>query len=440
MAQIMSNIFSFDEQNEKANTKDLIEINKLDIKLDSISEYQNVNNKLLEEARTLLHNCKGYEGITFEEVQLNKTNFQDSHYDLMNNRYLIVIYDNLKKEYKYLTSSGKVYITSDINLIGIIHNVPKPVKVTCTYVPLHGDEKIFSLSLFTRVLYNMYIEDPAALIKNYLKPTITMNEESEYSILYYMFNIYSKLEHLINIHKYFKYMHLEQYVYNVSKKALLSQELNTEVLSLAKSNYIKELSILLKETSIDISAVKSKNVLLNYVYEHSELDLYPTLNRRVLKLLDYTNMDNIIKDIECVALIDYIQEYKTYPIINTVSKYGDVADGVPIPFNLSEKKILIRGNYQDLFFKILADITYHKEYIEIASKGPLVYELIKDTVSDMQELFACYCEYYIQAISIGCKTDADILNYFKKNLYTLLSSEDLESIKDIYNNYLRELL
>ena len=144
MAQIMSNIFSFDEQNEKANTKDLIEINKLDIKLDSISEYQNVNNKLLEEARALLHNCKGYEGISFEEVQLNKTNFQDNHYDLMNNRYLIVMYDNLKKEYKYLTSSGKVYITSDINLIGIIHNVPKPVKITCTYVPLHGDEKIFS--------------------------------------------------------------------------------------------------------------------------------------------------------------------------------------------------------------------------------------------------------------------------------------------------------
>ena len=66
-------------------------------------------------------------------------------------------------------------------------------------------------------------------------------------------------------------------------------------------------------------------------------------------------------------------------------------------------------------------------------------ELLKNEFSDEIELkFRSFLlENYIIALNLGYESDTDILQYFEKELKTIVSADDYNTIKDLYNNKLQ---
>lgn len=436
MANISSNLFDLYSDNIKPSTpkNDNLNFKKVGkIEMPTCNEQK--GNILLTEAQKLLHSCGGYDqNIQFQEIQLDRKNFAENHFDLMNSKNLIVMYSD--NTYKYLTNTGKVFIVKDKHLINTIQKVPIPHKISIDYIPTVDNENIISLQLITRVLFNLYIDNPIDLISLYLKSTVPVNKANEYSIAYHLFSIYGKIDYLLTSRHYWKYIFMEQNIYNIQNACLSFKPIsNPDSLSAIKQKYIDKVTPILQKLNIDIQTTCSKDTLLSYIYDN--LDIYPTINTTILHLLGNTEEEQLIKNINILNYLNMVSVSNSFPPIKTVSSIGDIGRGTIIPINLSDR-VLLRGSFSDMFFKIFTHVTYNRT-LQCPNDETLIYSLIKDKVDNSKKLYAYYIEYYIRALSLGYTKTEDILDYFKTHLYTILSEEDLLSITDIYNNKLSDI-
>lgn len=434
MANVESNLFNmhldFNSIDDIKN-KDFINVSN---KIIEPKPYKNLGKDFLNDVSKILHSCKEYKGVNFEEININYSNFQEYHYEIMNNRYLVVIYDKENNIFKYIAHSGKVFITSDIKVITIINNVPLPYKISINYVPLLDADKTKSLSLLSMVLFNITTQDSLSLITEYLKPTATIYSENEYYINYYLFTIYPRIEKEINNHNYWKYIHLEQEIYNISRKEKPLDFINYEYLNFEKELSFAELKKLSKETKIDLNSIYDNHKLLENIYENTEY--YLTINKSLINLLGSDDLSKFVDNVNIVKFINYIDKHTSLPktiISNSIGNISSSSD-LDISFNFSSKT-LIRGSYKDLYFKILAFIIHDKNFKNIVSSDKsLISELLKDKVKEPKvlEIKTYFIENYIKAKSLGAKTDDEVLIYFQNTLNTLLSEEDYNDTKDSY--------
>lgn len=433
-ASIVSNLFDMNTDFNMINdvkTKDFTNISEKTIEP---KPYKSISKEFLKDVSSILHKCNGYEGVNFKEININYDNFQDYHYEIMNNRHLVVIYDKDSKLFKYLTHSGKVFITSDTRVINIINNVPIPYKISINYIPLLESEKTKSLSLLSMVIFNINNEDPLTLIKEYLKPSVSIYDENEYYINYYLFTIYPRIENIINKHNYWKYIHLEQEVYHISRKKPSYDFINYDYIKFVKENALSELKSLSEEIKININSIYDDNNLLEDIYENTEY--YLTINKNLSDLLECASFSKFIDNVNKIRFIEYLEENKSLPKENISNSFGNISSSanIDISFNFTNKT-LIRGHYKDLFFKVFAFLTHNKEYRNIVSSDKsLVGELIKANVKDNKELNirTFFIENYIKAKSLGYKTDDEILLYFENVLKTVVYEEDFKNTKTNY--------
>lgn len=433
-ANIVSNLFNVSNDlsiSEDIKKQDFINIPQKSIE---IKEYKSLSKEFLQDALSLLHTCNGYKGVDFEEIYINYSNFQDYHYEIMKNRHLVVIYDNDNKTFKYLTHSGKVFITSDIKVISIINNVPIPYKISFNYVPLLEAEKTKCLSLLTMVLFNIQTEDPLTLIKEYLKPSVSINDTNEYYINYYLYTIYPKIENLINKHNYWKYIHLEQEVYHISRKKNNNDLINYDYIKFVKEETLSKLKAISKEMKINLNSIYDDIKLLEEIYENT--DYYLTLNQSLSNLLEMPNLSKLIDTINKMRFIKHLEENKALPIEIISNEFGSISSSrkIDITFNFTNKT-LIRGHYKDLFYKIFAFLIHNKEYRNIISSDKsLIHELLNKTIKDKKELNinSFLLEHFIIGKLLGYNTDDEILLYFQNIVKTVITEEELLNTK---NNY-----
>lgn len=440
MSTIHSNMFSMEEDYSKSIKNKDFKNTSTEI-VNSIQK-ECIKDNFLKDAQAILKSSKGYAGANFIEITINYNNFQEYHYEIMNNRFLIVLYDNINSLFKYITSSGKVFITDDAKVIKIINTVPTPYKISLDYIPSINSNNIKSLRLLTAVLFDIDTEDPVQLLTYYTKPNVELYTENEYYINYYLFNIYPKLEYLITKYGYWNYFHFEQEIFNIANREPGYETINHDYLNLINETILSELKVSIKELNLDVNLdINNKNKLFDEIY--NKTNYYLTINKSLMELLDYDKLSNLVINLNKYKLVNYIENNKSLPQIQTHNTFGIMSSSynVDISFNISTKN-LIRGSYKDLFFKIFISLIHNKQFKDIVNSDiPLINELLKETILDESELKikSFLIENYIKATLLGYTSDDDILLYFETHLETIISEEDLIYIKDAYCNHLKSI-
>lgn len=436
-------VFELDTKQESSPAKNAPE-DSIDIKrkgkviqIDEIIENKSSNPPFLEDMQHVLHSTTLNNEIKFQEILLNKDNFSKYHFDLMNNTKIVVMYDNDKNVYKYMTPKGTVYISSDSEITNIIQSVPRPSKISIGYVPKVSTETVLSLNAFTFTIFNKYSANDIQTVQLYLKPGVATpeltNVSDAYKYYYSLFSIFGKLEYYLNLHKCKDYMFMEQKIYDIynTSNSSVFNHINIDTLAEMKDNCMSDITNLLNSLKIDPTAIDSKENLLNYIY--TNLEIYPTLDKKILKLLGYSDLINLIEDIEMLNFINDITKNNGFSCINL----NEDTDKEPLSVNITNK-VLIRGSYTDMFFKIFASLSHKSSITSKCNNSMLINNLLAENMQENEntELYGCYLEYYIKAMLAGCKTDDEILDYFKTSLYTIFAKEDLDPIKKIYENEL----
>lgn len=441
-AIIQSNMFKLEEGYED-NIKNI--------------DFHNTNNEVIQKNKIIeikkefsnaisevLCSCKGYVGANHSEIILNHQNFPEYHYDIMNNRFLVVMYDFDNSKFKYMTSSGTVYITSDPKVIKIINTVPIPYKISLDYIPSIDGDKIKNIRLLNNILFNSSTSEPLEIIKPYLKNNIDILSDSEYSINYYLFSIYPKLEYQINKFNYWKLLNFEQTIFNISNEINCNSLINFDYINLIEDNIIKKLQSFITDLNLNITTEEAldNSILFDAIYKNT--NLYISINEEFSKLLNYDNFTSFISELNNYKLISYIKKYSKLPEVNTYNNLGiiDKSNKLIINSNISTKR-LIRGSYNDLFFKILISLLHNKKYKSILNSDNKLFEtLLEDIITNKEELKikSYLIENTIKANLLGYTSDDDLFLYFEKYLSIIISEDDLNYIKETINSNLKEFI
>lgn len=446
MSKIQSNFFSVDKNDKNTNMPNsqndifIIEESNINSYHQSAVQYIDPNSMFMKDIDNIIGTCKGYEGISFEEIYVDFKNLSEYHYDILSNKHLIVLHDAKSSLYKYITASGKVFLISDIKVLNIINSVPNVFKITMDYVPPVDKEDIMSLSLITKVLFNKEFNSFIELISFYLKPTITINNDTEYSLHYYLFSIYKKLEHYLTKHKMWKYIYLENTIFLISKRDM-SHLINYQALDKHKDFLCNRINNLSKEFKIETKNIAHSDIPV-IAYKNN---LYPTGDIEIQEILDFNNLSVLTKDLSDKEFIDYILENKALPFI-THNEFGCIDYNFNIDYNFSNK-ILIKGSYNDILFKLLPYIIHNKDVKLASSDRKFIKELLihyNDNISSEPEtktdLMVRLIEIVILARLHGNKSEEDITIFFEKEFNTAISSDDLNEINNLLNTTLASLI
>lgn len=105
--------------------------------------------------------------------------------------------------------------------------------------------------------------------------------------------------------------------------------------------------------------------------------------------------------------------------------------------------VIIEGNYKNLYYRILAELTRDKTLIEKASEDKLleyILEKLGIARSKEKKFFTILVGMFIEAYANGCYDDNSISSYFYKNFNTIISNKDIKNINDKFNENMRELV
>lgn len=429
MSNIYSNLFSLD-----TDFKEEVVNVKSDKK--KIIAYTSLSEEFKLKCYSILKTCKGYEPKNFTEIEINFNNFSDYHYDIMKHRLIIISFDVNTNQYKYLTPEGIVYITSDPKVTSIIHMVPKPYKISFGYVPRVEYEKITSFLMLSKVIYQDDSNDLESIISNFIKPTVKIDNSSEYSLLYYIFNIYPKIEAVITNNRYWKYINLQQYIFELSNKI---KETNSFINLINLDEMIvdlkKEIHMLLNKLNINYNETFNKEDILLALFEKTQI--YPTLDSFILNLLNEEDVITLKNSLDTLEVLNCIKDTGSLSDIDIHNRAGIIESRNVLNKNIFSNKVLIRGSYDDIYFKLLAHCTYNKILTSsIKEDKKLIYSLLSDSGIDNKELTSHLLETYVLAKLNNCNSEEDILNFFHSTTNTILLKEDLDYLEEIYTKYL----
>ncbi|MDU1586960.1 MAG: hypothetical protein E6860_15605 [Clostridium sp.] len=429
MSNIYSNLFSLDTdfKEEVVNVKN---------EKKKTIEYTSLSDEFKSKCYSILMTCKGYEPKDFKEIEINFNNFSDYHYDIMKHRLIIISFDKNTNQYKYLTPEGKVYITSDPKVTSIIHMVPKPYKISFGYVPRVEYEKITSFLMLSKVIYQEDSTNLEIIISKFIKPTVKIDSSSEYSLLYYIFNIYPKIEAIITNNRYWKYINLQQYIFELSNKI---KETNSLINLINLDNMIvdlkKEIHTLLNTLNIDFNGTYNKEDILLALFEKTQI--YPTLDSFILNLLNEEDVMTLKNSLDTLEVLNCIKDTGSLADIDIHNRAGIIESRNVLNKNIFSNKVLIRGSYDDIYFKLLAHCTYNKILTSsIKEDTKLIYSLLSDSDIDNKELTSHLLETYVLAKLNNCNSEEDILNFFHNTTNTILLKEDLDYLEETYSKYL----
>lgn len=441
-AIVQSNMFKLEEDYE-TNIKN-IDFHNTHKEMIPKNKPLEIRKEFLNAISNILYSCKGYIGANFSEIMLNYESFHKYHYDIMNNRFLVVMYDFNNSTFKYMTSSGNIYITNDSKVIKIINTVPIPYKISLDYIPFIEGDKIKNLRLLNNIFFNNFSSDPLEIIKPYLKTNIDILADNEYSINYYLFTIYPKIEYQINKFNYWKFINFEQTIFNISNEISFNSLINFDYINLIEDSITKKLQSFIIDLKLNIAVeeVLDTSVLFDSIYKNT--DIYISTNKDFSKLLNYDNFTYFIDSLNDYKLLTYIKTFSNLPKINTYNSIGiiETSQNLIINSNITTKT-LIRGSYNDLYFKILISLLHNKKYRSILNSDNKLFEtLLEDIITNKEELKikSFLIENTIKANLLGYNSDDDLFLYFEKFLDIIISEEDLNYIKDTINSNLKDFI
>lgn len=437
MAQIRSNMFKFDFP---INTKVVEEPTQLlDNKIDSTNNIERFNKSksFLDTLSKVKHSCSANQVTNFVEVSIDSDTFEEHHYSLMKGKYIIVLYAKDTKTYKYLTQSGTVYITTDLKLVELVNSVPHPIKLTYDYVPKVSNENIMSFKCMCKVLYNITSSDPKELINQFIKKGVSANYENEYSTLMHLFMIYPKFERHITDFAYWKYIYTENNLYYLASQCINSiYEVDDDKFNSLFNRISEDLKNYISSIGISTTILTSPFKTLVFIKEKT--DYLPTLDPYLLDKLGYEDMKGLMNSFYSYCTLRSIKDGKPIVSIDTHTNQGLImASDLQIHDIYKDKKV-IKATYGDLFFKILASITYNKELISLCKENYLINALLEES-EYTTDLNLYYCNHYIKGLLQGITTEEVLMSYFQKSLKTVIYSDTFKLIENIYNKNLSKL-
>lgn len=408
-----------------------------------IENYKFKSKEISQDMKNILNNCKGYEGVSFEEIEVDSSNFSDYHFDIMAPK-LVVMYDNENFKYKLMNENKQVFIVNDNKIIDIVFGSDKRnvSKISYGYIPKSSEYIFFSIELLSEVFFNIKNCSMRELIRKFIKENADIHDENEYALNYHLFNIYNNFLSIINKHHYWKYLFLEQKAYDVAKKMNISSYWDSEILN-SKFNDIKtELIPLLKELDISVDALGNEEKLLEIF---SSSNNFPSLNASIQQKLNNTKSARLIELADALKLVNILRHTNHLPNITTHNENGNISCPLSLTYNFCKDKVLYKGSFRDLYFKMFAELSYNKDFIRYASienskviKSLLVNTDLNLTNSDLEK-YTFLVSIYVRAIIQNIKEDNDIINYFQTSWKTIISLDELSKIKDIYTSKIPKL-
>lgn len=424
MGEINSNLFELDLDNLLNENNGEI-FNNIENKVNIEEVYKNYS-EILRSNSKILREKLYIKDVTFNTIDINKDNFAKNQYDILKHKYIALNIED--KVYNFLTTEGTIYKVSDRTLIDIIMNTPRPRKVV--YDLPCPTPSVYSMQLLANIMENIKSNSMEELLSEYGYEYLDY-----YSALNILLIIYPIYEKLIYEYQYNSYINFEHKIYNIFKNISYSIDESKYNDRLNECN--NEISILCEKLQLQNTSKYNQMDFLNYIGSKNNDLIYPSLNTELLysiKLNDYSKLIELLSEKNFFEnAINNNLVYDTYFNAGLKTFYPSV-----IKYT---NKIIIRGSYQHLLQNIIAEILNLPDYIQLVNDNKnLLSEVLKSENKQYKDNTVILLEWALLAHITGCNTIEEYKMFFYNHKHTILSDNDMETIINILNNDLHEMI
>lgn len=300
------------------------------------------------------------------------------------NGYYVSIYRDEERIY-IINENGKIY---SINLDNIdkedikrifIYKKPRKICFDLTnfvdFLECDSDE-IIDVKLMFKLMYNVSLQSEKQVFEFINAPEDIL--DSTYLMYFNMIKVVKELNINIERRRLNYYSNLELYVL---KLATCCNKYGFPVDGKKYEEFMKKLrdkySIIVNQSNFKYD---NKQSLLNYLSENGK---YLSLNETLLKDEDYELYKNLLvfntfKEYEKANYSDgkLFIEYDTYDLNSFNIKSQVKPNGY---YYLDQNYLIVQGRYEDLYYKIFAELSRDKTLMEEASYGNLI-DFIKNLI------------------------------------------------------------
>ena len=423
MGKVVSNTFDLEDylSNITEDIGDEI-INDLDTKINE-DVYRNPSSILKSKCEEFRKNIS-IDYTKSEIIDIDKSNFSDNQYNLLKHKAIGVKVDD--EIYHFLTPDKIIYRISDVNLINIILNTPRPRKIV--YDKPCESSSTYSMQLLANILEDIKSSSLQQLIASY-----GYEFKDEYSSLFILLDIYNIYEKLIYKYEYNNYINYEHKKYKIFNNISLNIDPDLHDSRIEEcTNEIQSLAV-----KLNLESCISENIheFLNQITLLSDNDLvYPSTNP---ELLNCINLNDYNKLLELINEISYLKNINQ----NIIDTYNNACIKSPTPLvSKVTNRIIIKGTYQHLFQNIITEILNVPEYINFTNEDKnLLQEILISKGIDVKKNVIILLEWALMAYINGANTLDEYKQYFYYEKNTILSDDDIKYILNILDNNLNDL-
>lgn len=357
-----------------------------------------------------------------ETIELTNENFKNYHYKLMSGKFIVIYPDD--STFKYITSDGLCFNCNDIDLIKLISNIPKPLKISFKY----SDETTMPLTLVIKILYGKDIKSIDQLVTMFAYNSFNKSKLNCYRAL---IPIYKKLFDIINNNSYISYINKERDLYLIDYRSYMrSLALNDGLILKNKELELK--SYLDELISIDEFHI-NKPTLLDYLEKNTELpiSLYEGISDE-----DFLNLYKKYCEVNSLQTLS-IENYTP----RSYSLNGLISNNYPFNYIVQRNNAsIIRGTFPDIYFNSLLNILKLKDYIVPGDSDNNLVNYIKTLNPDLEIGLITTTLLVLEAYICKFTSTEDIKNYLYTHKSTLLFDYDIIVFLEFIEDNLLELI
>lgn len=419
-------------------TGNIFDIDSVKITKKVRTNYLRDADKILDDVGLLKNSVHMHHIVKFKEVLLDFNTWANEHFNIMKSKKIVMLYDESINKYKLINPEGIVYICEDNKLLSLLINLNILKKITYDYNKYICSEELISLKFLSEMLFNVKIKSLRELVKLFFSEEEEIEDNCEYSLLLYLFQIYDNISYIFNKSCYWKYIYTELSTYRLSCIANYYFDFDKEYILNLKKNGFEELRNKRNELNLGDNIIfKNKHTLLNAIKTNTELT--PSLNPFILKAKKDSKMLDLLKLYDNQLIYSLLLNNAKLPIV-TFNCYGLIQEPyINLNSNFSTKDILV-CHFEDLFMQVLIQTVYFKGYNN-NNKDKYILEALLSNKYDLStaKVKAAYMEIYIKALVLGLNSDEEIISYFESKAFTYITLDDLEELKLTYNKDLESL-
>lgn len=424
MGKINSNMFEIDLENLITSDSTDEIVNKLDEKINVEEVYKNFSDLLSSGSKNSRSNITLSNNLEFQIIDITKDNFSENQYNILNHKQIALkVDDNI---HSFLTPDNIIYRLSDLNLINIIMNTPRPRKIV--YDSYCSTPSVYSMQLLANIIENIKSNTISELISSY-----GFEYTDYFNALNILLKIYQIYEKLIYKYQYNPYINYEHRVYKIFNN--ISFDIDNDLYQARLEECNSSISILNEKLNLKYIQKYDEFEFLNYITNCKDNNLiYPTLDSNLLHCIGLNNYADLINLLSEKRFLESINDlsYDTY--------YNTLINSCIPRIDRCTNKIIIKGSYKNLFQNMLAELLNDNELIEIVNANKNLFsEILLSNNIETKENIIILLEWALIAYIEGCTEPEELKMYFYLKKKTILSDDDIKYIINLLNNKLNKL-